>query len=73
MSPLLSPLSSHAPHLRHRVACRDLVRREGGQAMNIEHVEAAAMHRDIDRAEQWVAEPYSADDRHPPNPRRNRR
>ena len=40
--------------------------------MSIEHVEAAAMHRDIDRAEQWDAEPYSAR-RHPPNPRRNRR
>ena len=40
--------------------------------MSAEHVEAAAMHRDIDRAEQWVAEPYSADDT-PPNPRRNRR
>ena len=27
--------------------------------MSIEHVEAVAMHRDIDRAEQWAAEPYS--------------
>ena len=33
--------------------------------MNIEHVEAAAMHRDIDRAEQWVAERYSDDDTRP--------
>ena len=33
--------------------------------MSIEHVEAVAMHRDMDRAEQWAAEPYSADDAHP--------
>ena len=33
--------------------------------MSAENDEAAATHRDIDRAEQWAAEPYSADDRHP--------
>ena len=33
--------------------------------MSAENVEAAAMRRDIDRAEQWAAEPYSDDDRRP--------
>ena len=33
--------------------------------MSIEHVEAVAMRRDMDRAEQWAAEPYSADDTRP--------
>ena len=33
--------------------------------MSLENVEAAAMRRDIDRAEQWAAEPYSADDTRP--------
>ena len=37
--------------------------------MSIEHVEAVAMRRDIDRAEQWAAEPYSDDDTRPTAPK----
>lgn len=65
MSPLLSPLSSHALVFGIVWLVAIWFAAKAGTAMSIEHVEAVAMHRDIDRAEQWAAEPYSADDTRP--------
>jgi hypothetical protein len=36
--------------------------------MSAEHVEAAAMHRDMDRAEQWAAEARYATGKRAPHP-----